>query len=78
MELTPKAALRDVDRATKARRRADSDAAEAMERQASAIRAAIGAGVSITDLVQVTRLSRERIYQIRDGRRGPKREAGQQ
>lgn len=78
MELTPQAALRDVDRATKARRRADTDAAEAMERQADAIRAAISAGVAITELVRVTGLSRERLYQIRDRRRGPKKEVGEQ
>jgi hypothetical protein len=69
VELSPKAALRDVERATKARQRADTDRAEAMERQANAIRAAIAAGVTITQLVEATGLSRERVYQIRDHRR---------
>lgn len=69
MDLSPKAALRDVERATRARRRADADAADAMERQAIAIRSAIAAGVSVSEIVQVTGLSRERVYQIRDGRR---------
>lgn len=69
MDLTPKAALRVVERATRARQRADADRAEAMERQATAIRAAIAAGVTITQLVEVTGLSRERVYQIRDHRR---------
>jgi hypothetical protein len=66
MEVSPKAALRDVERATKARRRVDGDAREAMARQAAAIRSAIASGVPISELVRVTELTKQRIYQIRD------------
>jgi hypothetical protein len=66
MEVSPRAALRDVERATKARRRVDGDAREAMARQADAIRSAIASGVPISELVRVTELTKQRIYQIRD------------
>ena len=67
--LTPRAALRDVERATKARQRADAEAAVAQESQADAIRKALGAGASVAEVAGVTGLSAPRIYQIRDGRR---------
>ena len=66
MDLTPRAALRDVERATKARQRADTDAAQAQERQADAIRAALDAGAGVADIARITGLSHQRIYQIRD------------
>jgi hypothetical protein len=69
VELSVRAALRDVERATKARQRADVDAGEAQERQAVAIRAALAAGVPVADIAGVTGLTAARIYQIRDGRR---------
>lgn len=64
MELSPRAALRDVERATKARQRADTDAAQAQERQATAIRAALDAGAAVADIARITGLSNQRIYQI--------------
>lgn len=68
-KLTPTAALRDVERATEARRRIDKDADEAQEKQAAAIRAALNVGVTVAELARVTGLSTQRIYQIRDGKR---------
>lgn len=66
MDLTPKAALRDVERATKARQRADCDATQAQERQATTIRVALTAGATVTDIARITGLTNQRIYQIRD------------
>lgn len=66
VELSPRAALRDVERATKARQRADTDATQAQERQAQAIRAALTAGASVADIARITGLTNQRIYQIRD------------
>lgn len=66
---TPYAALLDVERATQARRRVNTDAEEAQERQAEAIRAALRVGVAVTELARVTGLTPGRIYQIRDARR---------
>jgi hypothetical protein len=67
--LTPRAALRDVERATRARQRVDAEAAAAKETQADAIRNALAAGASVAEIAGVTGLSTPRIYQIRDGRR---------
>lgn len=58
-----------VARTSEARRVADADADAAREAQALAIRAALEAGVSVAALVRASGLSRERIYQVRDGRR---------
>lgn len=69
VELSPAAALRDVERATRARQRADADATESQEQQATAIRAALAAGAAVADIATITGLSAARIYQIRDGRR---------
>lgn len=82
LDLTPKAAMRDVERATKARQRADKDATEAQDRQADAIRVALKVpGVTVAEIARVTGLTTQRIYQIRDGTRvqraEKKREAGQ-
>lgn len=79
LDLTPKAAMRDVERATKARQRADKDADDAQERQAVAIRAALSVGVSVAELARATGLTTQRIYQIKAGHRGAekKREADQ-
>jgi hypothetical protein len=63
------AALRDVERATRARQHADKDADDAQERQAVAIRAALGVGASVADISRLTGLTTQRIYQIRDGKR---------
>ena len=45
------------------------DEKELLEHQADVIRRAIGEGVGVTVIARATGLSRERIYQIRDGRR---------
>lgn len=65
-ELSPRAALWDVERATRARQRVDQNADELMARQHDAIRRAIAVGTSIPELVRVTGLTRQRLYQIRD------------
>ena len=56
------AARRDVDY----RRDIAADREQALH---TAIRTAITAGVSVTEIARLSDLSRERIYQIRDGRR---------
>lgn len=61
--------LSAVADATQLRRTADAAAAAARAAQADAIRAALAAGVRVVDVVRVTGLSRERVYQVRDGRR---------
>lgn len=48
---------------------ADADSAQAADRQTKAIRTALDAGASIATVAERAGLSRERIYQIRDGRR---------
>jgi hypothetical protein len=45
----------------------DADALELRWREA--IKAAIGAGVRVLDIATTAGISRERVYQIRDGRR---------
>jgi hypothetical protein len=66
-EISPRAALLDVEIATRSRRRADEDSAIAMRQQADTIRAAIAAGCSLTEIAAKAELSVERIRQIRDG-----------
>lgn len=64
-----RALMHELRLATASRARADSAAELARTRQAAAVRAALAAGVPVRDLVAATGLGRERIYQIRDGRR---------
>jgi len=56
-----------VDRIVLAKRRRMVASAE--ETLATAIRAALSAGVRATEVAQLAGISRARVYQIRDGRR---------
>jgi hypothetical protein len=61
--------MREVRAATRARSRADQAAEAARQRQAAAVRAAMAGKVPVPDLVKITGLSRERLYQLKAGRR---------
>jgi hypothetical protein len=61
--------LDDVASATEAKRVADSDADEADRQWRAAIRAALAHGQRVVDIADAASISRERVYQIRDGRR---------
>lgn len=67
MQISCTAALRDVELATQARRLVEQDSREAQETQAQAIRTALAAGCSASQLAERTGLTSARIYQIRDG-----------
>jgi hypothetical protein len=67
MEISAAAALRDVELATQARRLVERDSREALEVQAQAIRMALAAGCTASQLAERTGLTPARIYQIRDG-----------
>jgi len=66
---TSSADLSAVAETTQLRRTADAAADAARAAQAEAIRRALAAGARVVDVVHVTGLSRERVYQVRDGRR---------
>lgn len=59
-------ALRDVQKAVDAHRRAVERADQAEQARDDAIRDALEEGIAVVKLTQVTGLSRGRIYQIRD------------
>lgn len=61
--------LDDVYAATEAKRLADEAAADADREWRAAIRAALTDGQRVVDVAEAARISRERVYQIRDGRR---------
>lgn len=59
----------EITRATTRRAAAAAESAAAREDQAAVIRQAIAEGIGVAEIVQLTGLTRMRIYQIRDGRR---------
>jgi len=61
--------LVDVYEAAEAKRVADEAAADADREWRDAIRAALIGGQRVVDVAEAARISRERVYQIRDGRR---------
>jgi hypothetical protein len=63
---TPLDAVAD---ATETKRAADEDAADADRVWRDAIRRALTAGQRVVDIAEAAGISRERVYQIRDGRR---------
>ncbi len=61
-------AMSRLSKATTERTRADAKAAAMAREQAEAIRFALVAGIAPKEILRVTKLSRARLYQIRDGR----------
>lgn len=61
--------LDDVAEATEAKRVADETATEADRAWREAIRSALADGQRVVEIAGVARITRERVYQIRDGRR---------
>lgn len=65
----PGGPLDEVADATESKRRADEAAADADRAWRAAIRAALADGQRVVDIAETAGVSRERVYQIRDGRR---------
>jgi len=63
------APLDAVIEATAAKDKANQDAEEADRVWREAIRAAVMAGERVVEIAEAARISRDRVYQIRDGRR---------
>jgi hypothetical protein len=61
--------MREVRAATRARARTRQADEAAAVRLAAAVRAAMAGKVPVPDLVKITGLSRERLYQLKAGRR---------
>jgi hypothetical protein len=61
--------IREVRAATRARARTRQADEAAGLRLAAAVRAAMAGKVPVPDLVKITGLSRERLYQLKAGRR---------
>jgi hypothetical protein len=64
MEVSPAAALRDVEIATRSRRLAESDFNDARKEQINAIRLALTAGCSQSEVAQVAGVSRQWVNQL--------------
>lgn len=64
-----RALMHEVRLATAAKVRAEEAAERARQRQAAAVRKAMGAKVPVPELVGATGLTRGRIYQIKEGKR---------
>lgn len=58
-----------VTQATEAKQRLDQDFAEADRVWRAAIRAAVAAGERVVEIAAAAGITRDRVYQIRDGRR---------